>query len=114
MANETALMPHIVADTVIRELAVHLHETGKAPWLFDKLNEEARDLADVIGRRAAAIYCANADRGERFAQDLRKPDGRDTLYGFTRHWLTDLFHERYGQAAVDALPADFSRGRPAR
>jgi hypothetical protein len=111
MANETSLLPHVVADSVIQELAVHLDRAGHAPWLVELLNARAREMADTLGRRAAAIYCANAEHDRAFARDLRSVHGRDLLYAFTQHWLAGLLFERHGQAALDALPSDFARGK---
>lgn len=89
--DDTALLPYVVADNVIREAVAHCSIAG------------TRELADKLANDADRIY----QRNDHFAKRMRGKDGREYLYAFMRHWLSaDL-----GKRGI-TVPAHFANGLP--
>lgn len=99
--TDTPLLPYVIADLVIHQLAVYLQRHHR---------EEIADtesLADSLAAKAEHIYAHN----ERFRRRLQSNLGREHLTAFMRHWLTGLLHK--SQPAVFAhLPYRFCVGEP--
>ena len=74
IADDTPLIPEIMADVVVRE-AGDLIEHAPAP-------------AEAVARLAArAERHYKGDGGPQFAKRLRSASGREYLHAFMRHWL---------------------------
>jgi hypothetical protein len=113
IADDTCVIPDIVADGVVQEVGVALEEVrGEISEALDAfLDDEGaqRGLSASLARRAEETYAAS----EAFAKTINgKGDkGRDALYGFMRHWASAHVRETFGAAAFDALPEGFAVGR---
>lgn len=110
--DDTALAPHVIADSVALEVVRALDGTDEAgaKRAFDELADgKYRDLADHLAERAEGIYAANAD----FRKAMNGPgnSGRDTLYAFMRHWASGFVRKNYGEDAFRALPQGFANGQ---
>jgi len=99
IATDTAIMPWIIADTVIAEVdSCHpLKLTQRA----------ARTLADKLAAHADDTYRANAE----FRRDMRSKGnrGRDQLYVWMRHWLAAELRTTKPQV-FRKLPQSFLHG----
>ena len=80
--DETILLPHIIADTVIQELDRYMHKEHQR--IFVLSDEEHREIGLYLSDKAETCYSAN----ERFAKKVKGKYGREHLYSFMRHWLT--------------------------
>lgn len=78
--DETILLPHIIADTVIQELGWYLWDKHEKTFGDD----EKREIEGYLSEKAEACYSAN----KRFARQVKGKYGREHLYSFMRHWLT--------------------------
>lgn len=104
--DDTAILPWVVAETVIGEVSGYLHRRGES-GLSEKLYAARDEITDRLAARADVIYAANA----RFRKQIQASGnrGRDQLYVFMRHWLaSDL--KKHMPAAYRALPAEFANG----
>jgi DNA-binding ferritin-like protein len=101
--DETPILPHVVADAVIHELALYFYRKFK----FELPNTQG--LADQLSKQAQQIYAHN----EQFRKKLKSKGnaGRDYLYAFMRHWLSGLVKDTQ-PAMFDKIPADFRVGKP--
>ncbi len=83
--NDTPILPHIIADAVIRELDVYLHNQ------YGETMVGTEEMANLLAARAERIYTRN----QQFRKSLCGGSiaGRDRLYVFMRHWLTALLRE---------------------
>ena len=78
--DETALLPHVIADSVIRELFLLARDTYAAmPTL-----SETEDAVTYLTDYAETVYQANPDWRKKIKRGM---SGRDYLYSFMRHWL---------------------------
>lgn len=83
--DDTILLPHIIADTVIQELDRYLwHEHRKELEI-----SEGRGVELYLSERAERCYQAN----DRFRRQVRGNHGREHLYAFMRHWLTGWVYD---------------------
>lgn len=99
--DDTALMPHVIADGVIGEVARFLRRDIP----------DREQIAARLDARANHIYRTN----ERFRKQMRSKSnsGRDHLYAFMRHWLAaDL--KRHFPGIYEKLPQTFANGEPLR
>jgi len=99
--DDTPIVPHIVADTVINEV--------ERCFPLNMGRVEARALADKLADRANLVY----KKDENFRRRIRGRgnSGRDMLYAFMRHWLTaELAKSR--PDIYRRLPSDFAVGQP--
>lgn len=99
IADCTAILPHVIADSVINELDVYLTRRG------DSLPQDRLVLADKLAARAEAHWQAN--EGHRKKVLRNNTFGRDWLYTFMRHWLAaellPLYH-------AGKIPQSFANG----
>ena len=97
--DDTSIMPHIVADSVISE--VELYTGIEVP--------DKRVLADHLADRADDVY----KNDERFRGQIRAKGnrGRDQLYVFMRHWLSSELKKHHPEI-FQKLPASFANGEP--
>jgi len=84
--DQTVLLPIVVADSVIRELAYYMSERGIA------FNVDMDALAEKLAKKADREYAIN----EYFRKGItaRGRDGRaglEFLLAFMRHWLSAEF-----------------------
>ncbi len=113
IADDTCIIPEMVADGVVQEVATALEDVrGEVSSDVDAFLDGAgpqRGLATALARRADETYAANAE----FARTLNgKGDkGRDALYAYMRHWASAHVKETFGAAAFEALPEGFPVGR---
>ena len=93
--QDTIILPHVVADTVSREVIAG----------GDLQNQAAAWLA----ARADEVYLANED----FAKKVRASGnkGRDYLYMFMRHWLASWL-KKNAPAVSRSLPSEYANGLP--
>ena len=98
LEEETAQVPHIIADTVLSEVEAF----AKTPVL--RRMQVQKHLVD----RAVQVYSACASFRRKVGSGNR---GRDLLYSFMRHW-TAAYLGRHQVAIFEKLPADFYNGRP--
>ena len=83
--EETAIIPEIVADVVLSELAPESSEEDRA-WFREHVHS-----------RTVHLYEVNT----RWRKMMRAANGRDELYIFVRHWLkaflldTQKYRERH-------------------
>jgi hypothetical protein len=104
--EETVILPVVVAEAVIHELAFYLHGRGIALDVNDT-------LADKLADRAEHCYAVNPAFRKRIrSQADQGRAGRDWLYAFMRHWLSAEFP--HGSEIHRNLPYNFCIGRPAR
>ena len=96
-ADETKLLPWLVAETVCGEAA---------RWLE---SEVPRRLAPLLAARAVRLYPEN----QSFARRLRAPGnaGREQLRVFMRHWLASRLARQH-PALFQRLPSSFCVGWP--
>lgn len=99
MPEETALLPHIVADGVLDEVE------QCAPLGLSM--ERRRALADRLGDRAERVYAANPG----FRKQMRARSGRDQLYAFMRHWASSEIR-KCCPSAFRVLTPEFMAGHP--
>lgn len=94
---ETSIVPIAVANSVWREASFWLGEELPRQWIAD------------LAKRAEVIYSHNP----RFRTLLRRPGnaGRDSLWAFTRHWLSGLLIE-HRPSLADRLPSEYKVGKP--
>jgi hypothetical protein len=95
IADDTSLVPDIVARGVWEEACAYLNVDLPREWM------------GRLTRRAELIYQRNARVRARLRG--RGNSGRDWLWTFMRHWLTALLHW-HQPLLFNRLPADFSRG----
>ena len=100
MAEEAALLPNVVADTVLEEIDQCFPFGTEA---------SRREMSDRLADRADRIYAANAS----FRQKLRRESGRETLYAFMRHWSSAEMHRNH-PSVYRQLPDSFKVGHPLR
>jgi hypothetical protein len=106
ISEETPILPVVVADAVIHELAYYLHGKGIELKVSD-------DLADKLADKAEHCYANNPAFRKRIRSKADQGRaGRDWLYAFMRHWLSAEFP--HGSEVWQNLPSDFCVGRPAR
>lgn len=99
IADDTPIMPEIVADQVVSEVEGYVGE------------HLGREYQDALVKHAHDTYNANA----RFRKQVRGhgDTGRDTLYSFMRHWLaSDLKKKR--PKVYRKLPKSFAVGETLR
>ena len=95
LESETAILPWVIADNVVREVEIHV----SGP-LADR-----EELIDKLSDQADAHY--NADAKFRARVKRNNTWGRDWHYCFMRHWLCGLRPDL-------RLPASFANGEPLR
>ena len=110
--NDTCIAPLIVADCVIQEVvaifadkeAMHTHPDLTA------LSGQRDAVAEMLERKAENIY--SADNHKQFTKRIRSSgnNGRDWLYAFMRHWLSDVIFYRY-KGLWTYLPEGFKIGQ---
>jgi hypothetical protein len=104
ISEETVILPVVVADAVIGELALYLHKKG----IELKTND---DLADKLADKAEHCYAKNPSFRKRIKSQANQGcAGRDWLYAFMRHWLSAEFS--HGSEVHRNLPYNFCVGRP--
>lgn len=98
--DDTPLMPAVIADSVLTEVArclpLDLHDGGRA-------------MADRLADRAERIYAANPDFRRKIK--ARGDSGRDHLYMFMRHWASSEI-QKCCPRVFRQLPDSFKLGRP--
>ena len=99
--EETAILPNVIAESVVAELDLYLLCTHKR-GLIDHPR-----YAQILIDRAERIYKARPDLRSRFRKN--NTFGRDWLYCFMRHWLTAELKD-FSQY----IPASFANGEPLR
>ncbi len=110
--DETCIMPGVVADGVVQEVAVALEDArGELPEAACAFLDDAaaqRAMSDRLAARADETYKAS----DTFAKRIngRGDSGRDTLYAFSRHWAAADVRSVLGEAAFQALPEGFANG----
>lgn len=97
--DDTAIMPWIVADAVIREAEQHVGEQLPMDEYAERLSNDAQ-----------AIY----ENNESFRKKIRSEAddgraGRDNLYMYMRHWLSSMILKDK-PALARRIPADFANG----
>ncbi len=97
IAEETVLVPAIVATGVWEEVCVWLGEELPREWQLKLMD------------RAEAVYATNAGVRRRLRGSGN--GGRDWLWIFMRHWLAALI-QHYRPALYARLPTGFSTGHP--
>lgn len=101
--KETVILPTVVADAVIGELARYLHNKG-VTW------EPAEGLADKLANKAERYYAKNPHFHKRIrSQADQGRAGRDWLCAFMRHWLSAEFP--HGSEIHRNLPEGFCVGK---
>ena len=104
ISKETVILPVVVADSVIHELAYYLNAKGIRLEVGD-------ELADKLADKAEHCYAKNpAFRKRLRSQADQGCAGRDWLYAFMRHWLSAEFP--HGSEVHRNLPYNFCVGRP--
>jgi hypothetical protein len=97
--QDTPILPYVIADSVIRELARYLHREHSIDL------DNAADLETALSSKADRCYQHNAF----FAKRIRGASGRDYLYAFMRHWLSaEVCDQRPGLRYK--IPARFMNG----
>ena len=109
--DDTCIIPHVVADGVVQEVAVAFSDADFLPVAATAFVDDAaaqRAMSDRLAKRADETYAAN----ESFAKRIngRGNSGRDTLYAFMRHWAAADVRTELGEEASKALPDGFARG----
>jgi hypothetical protein len=101
--TDTAIVPAIIADQIIDELA----RIWKTEFPKDMRDKFARKLVES----AEALYKANVVWRKKVLKNNEY--GRNYLYIFMRHWLSAeiLRDERYSQFYKD-IPQSFRNGEP--
>jgi hypothetical protein len=103
--EETVILPVVVADAVIHELAYYLHGKGIALEVGD-------EMADKLADRAEHCYSLNPSFRKLIRSNANQGcAGRDWLYAFMRHWLSAEFP--HGSEIHRNLPSGFCMGRSA-
>lgn len=100
ISNETIILPEAIAESVVGELARHLH--------FNH-NTELQDTAQLVSKlvdKAEAYYIADS----KFRSKVKRDNtyGRDWLYTFMRHWLSS---ELLPLLRGGKIPVSFSNGQ---
>jgi hypothetical protein len=100
---DTAILPWVVAETVIQE------SFAFAP---DMMPGEARAAQEHLEAKAAQVYRASEDFRKKIRSNARRGNaGRDNLYMFMRHWLSAWIKDN-APALWPKVPDDFKRGLP--
>ncbi len=97
IAEETVILPDLVASSVVQEAARYLYTNHGTELLG------CDSLATKLADKAEAIYKARPDIRARFLKNATY--GRDWLYCFMRHWLA-------AELKDSRLPASFANGLP--
>jgi hypothetical protein len=101
--DDTAILPWVVADCVIREIERYLWPKGDQGLRGPNASD---DLADKLAEKANTVYQHN----KRFRKAIRSKNGnygRDYLYSFMRHWVAGECLDR-----GLSVPASFANGAP--
>jgi hypothetical protein len=106
--DETPIMPWIIADAVVDEVARYLRAQGyrKEEAAVDRMKEE---WSRWLHARANQIYTHD----DRFRRQIKGPkgnQGRDRMYMWMRHWLTGRMVDDL-PAVPWLLPPGFASGR---
>ena len=103
--EKTSLIPVIVLDGVVSELADFLKEEGQVDVLYEMLRND--ETASYIEGRSALVYENNAE----FRKALKARDPRPFYYSFVRHWISGVVKVKF-PALFSKLPRSFAMGAP--
>lgn len=103
--QKTSLIPVIVLDGIVSELAVFLKDDGQVETLYETLRNE--ETAGYIEGRSALVFENNAE----FRKALKARDPRPFYYGFVRHWIAGVVKVKF-PALFSKLPTSFAMGAP--
>ncbi len=95
--RDTELMPWLIADSIITEVARWLDLDTSLP----------ADWSDWLDRRAERCYAKSAHFHKLLHR--RGNGGRDTLYAFMRHWLAAKMMKE-APALARRMPPEFANG----
>jgi len=131
-SDETSILPHVVAENVVREASALIAKMNRSSHFeypfYDTLTPRSGIFRDqeepvkYLANHALTIYAHNPD----FRRQLRKNSGRDYLYSYMRHWisaetlLADLVHSmrvevgHRGAYAAAAWPGQLSEWEATR
>ena len=101
ISEETAILPNVIAESVVAELDSYLLHTHKRGLI------EHPRYAQILADRAERIYKIRPDLRARFRRN--NTFGRNWLYCFMRHWLAAELKE-FSQY----IPVSFANGEPLR
>jgi len=107
---DTPLIPAMIADDVVQEIALALHarrdelDAAAAGFLDDPASQRA--LSDALAARAEATYRTDA----RLARDVHREACRELLARWMRPWAAERVLADLGPAAHAALPEGFPEG----
>lgn len=99
--DDTPIIPEIVADRIVGELALYWGRKG-IRW------EPAAELSDKLAAKAERVYAHRFD--SQWSRRIRGANGLEYLCMFMRHWLSAEF---YRTPLQSQLPPEFCIGRPA-
>lgn len=97
IAEETVILPELIADNVVHELGVYLYRTHGTEL------QDHEKLVTVLADRAEHLYRVRPDIRKKFRRN--NTYGRDWLYTFMRHWLA-------AELKDSRIPARFANGEP--
>lgn len=100
---KTSIIPVIVLDSVVGELAVHLKDEEQVNLLYETLRND--ENVGYIEGRSALVFENNPD----FRKSMRTKDPRPFYYGFVRHCVAGLVKLHF-PALFNKLPSSFSMG----
>jgi hypothetical protein len=95
MEKKTALMPDVIAETVVQEVERFLRA------------DLPPDFAERLEAKARYLY----GRHRHFTKVLKRQSGRDSLYMFMRHWTAGWL-KREENPLYPRLPKHFAIGLP--
>jgi len=102
--DETAILPHVIADVVVRELI----DWARNDQHIDKPLGGADAAVDYLADRAQQCY----EHDDRFRKTIRSAGnrGRDQLYIWSRHWLAGYAKDHWYDL-YRLLPESYKVGR---
>jgi hypothetical protein len=107
---DTVLLPHLIADGVVQEVALALHAVrdGLEGPVLAFLEDAAaqRSFSNALSDRADETYRKDA----RLARDVNSDACRELLARWMRPWAAERVGADFGPAALAALPEGFAEG----
>jgi hypothetical protein len=98
MADDTILMPELIAESVVQELGYYLHH-------IHNIELDRKPLIAKLTEKAEKHYAANAEFRRKIKRNVTW--GRDWHYVFMRHWLAAELLPLYQDRKI---PQQFANG----
>ncbi|MBU6231377.1 hypothetical protein KGP36_01810 [Patescibacteria group bacterium] len=118
--EETTLLPHVIAESVVRDLECSFDSAipdrmlpAEPRYGFPEIKTR-EDLINALADRANFFYQKPDNQGVGFRVKMKRHSGRSTLTSFMRHWVTAMLKCTVNGERIPDLWSWYGQGMPNR